>query len=92
MSREEEREGEVVIDVVCKERGDCTRVDDLAFKLETSFFMVSILSTKSISSVGQHVDSWAYLHMTFNGKIFSEFHEQDAGMQVVLGDDAWFCC
>jgi hypothetical protein len=52
-------------------------VDELASKLETSFSMVSCLSTNTISGVGWYVDSGASKHMTFNLEDLQQVSEQE---------------
>jgi hypothetical protein len=78
-------------EAVCKEcRSFKFGVDELASKLETTFSMVSCLSTNTISGVGWYVDSGASKHMTFNKKAFNKLQEQEDGIQVELGNDATY--
>jgi len=65
-------------------------VDELALKLEIAFSMVSRLSTNTTFGVGWYVDSEASRHVTFNMKISNKFREQDASLQVKLGDNATY--
>jgi hypothetical protein len=65
-------------------------VDESSSKLETTFSMVSCLSTNTIS--GDWVVCGQCNIHTYDlyKKIISKFHEQDVGMQVELGDDATY--
>jgi hypothetical protein len=65
-------------------------VDVLASKVETPFFVVYFLSINTIFIVGWYVDTGASSYMTFDSKIFDEFQEQDANMEVELGDDTTY--
>jgi hypothetical protein len=69
---------------------EASKVDELASKLETTFSMVSCLSTNTISGVGWYVDNGASRHMTFNKKAFNRLQEQEVDIQVELGDDATY--
>jgi hypothetical protein len=61
-------------------------VDYLTAKLDMHFAMVSNLFTYTVSRVGWYVDSGASRNMTFDGKIFNKFQEQEGGMHLKLGD------
>jgi hypothetical protein len=74
----------------CRECKYYSRVDELASQLETTFSMVSCLSSNTVSSVGWYVDSGASRHMTYDRKLFNKLQEQEGGMSVELGDDATY--
>ncbi|KAH9293147.1 hypothetical protein KI387_041654, partial [Taxus chinensis] len=63
-------------------------VDKLIARLDTTFAMVSCLSTNTVLGVGWYVDSGASRHMTLNKAAFFRLKEQHTSMQVELGDDA----
>ena len=65
-------------------------MDELASKLDTTFSMVSYLSTSIISIVYWYVDTGAYRHVTFNKKALSRLKEYEASIQEVLGNGACY--
>jgi hypothetical protein len=72
MSREEEREGQEQQKQIAGSAETVVGLDELESKLETTFSMVSCLSTNTVSSVGWYVDSGASRHMTYDKKIFKQ--------------------
>jgi hypothetical protein len=82
------REG--TVEIVARSAGTIAGVDELSSQLETTFSMVSCLSSNIVSSVGWYVDNGASRHMTYDKKLFNRFQEQEGGMRVELGDDATY--
>jgi hypothetical protein len=66
------------------------KLDELASKLEETFSKVLCISTNANSRVGWYVDSGASRHVTFNKKSFNTLRQQEANIQVELGDDATY--
>jgi hypothetical protein len=62
-------------------------VDELITRHDTTFAMLSCLSTNTVSGVGSYVDSGASRDMTTNGSTLFRLEEQDTDMEVGLGDD-----
>ena len=60
-------------------------MDKLTVGLDTTFAMVSCLSTNTISVVGWYVDNGASRHVTLNISVLFKLEELDINMQVELG-------
>lgn len=70
-------------------------MDKLTVRLDTTFTMVSCLSTNTVSGVEWYVGNGSSRQMTPNRSTFFKLEEQDIDMHVELGDDGrhlvvWF--
>lgn len=65
-------------------------MNELTTRLDTTFTMVSCLTTNIVSSDRWYEENEASRHRTYDKKIFRRFQEQEGGMHVELGDDTTY--